>query len=81
MNIIEVGEKIVLPNGLQGIISQVSPETEKVYEYMTGDLYPIGVCNYKVITIILTDGRSYTTRVRTGTDYSQINYTWRYGVI
>lgn len=81
MSSIEVGEKIVLSNGLQGIISHVSPETERVCEYMTGDSYPIGIYEYKEITIILTDGRSYRTRVRTGSDYSYINYTWRYGVI
>jgi hypothetical protein len=60
MSTIEVGEKIVLSERLQGIISRVSPETEVRFLYSTRYSFPIGMAEYKGIDVILQDGTTLT---------------------
>lgn len=72
MSLIEVGEKIVLSERLQGIISRVSRETEVRSLYLTGYSFPIGITEYKEIDVILQDGTTLTTKVRFNTNYNGI---------
>lgn len=71
MSLIEVGEKIVLSERLQGIISRISPETE-VRSLYSGYSFPIGIAEYKEIDVILQDGTTLTTKVRFNTNYNGI---------
>lgn len=66
---LEVGQKIVLSDGRQGIIKYIDPHIEKVHEYITGGSYPIGICYRQEVTVILTNGLLLRTMVKTGQDY------------
>ena len=39
---LEIGQKIVLSDGRQGIIKFINPRIETVHEYITGNMYPTG---------------------------------------
>lgn len=75
---LEIGQKIVLSDGRQGIIKYINPRIETVHEYMTGDMYPTGSYIRQEVTVILTTGLLLRTMVRTGSSYHYGTTTWRY---
>ena len=63
---LKVGQSITLGDGRQGIIKYISPRTEVVMEYATGDQYPTSSYERREVTIILRSGLRVITKVRTG---------------
>ena len=66
---IEVGHKIVLNDGRQGIIKYINPRIETVNECVTGCSHPISVYNKQEVTVILTTGLLIRAMVKTGPVY------------
>lgn len=76
---LEVGQKIVLSDGRQGIIKYINPSIETVHQYLTGDQYPIRSYSRQEVTVILTTGLLVKTKVKTDASYYYGSTTaWRY---
>ena len=75
---LKVGQSITLGDGRQGIIKYISPRTEVVMEYATGDQYPTSSYERREVIVILRDSFQITTKVRTGSSYFGTNIWSRF---